>query len=47
MFFVLDLTLNQRSGACAQKAGPELKIVFIDSEMKFAMTESHFLSYNY
>jgi hypothetical protein len=30
-----------------QKAGPELKTVFIDSEMKFAMTESHFLSYIY
>ena len=41
--FVLDLT----RGACAQKAGPELKTVFIALEMKFAMTESHFLSYNY
>ena len=30
-----------------QKAGPELKTVFIASEMKFAMTESHFPSYNY
>jgi hypothetical protein len=30
-----------------QKAEPELKTVFIASEMKFAMTESHCIGYNY